>query len=285
MINEPGLKLQDKTDKELEHLSKELDYYFGEEKQQIIEEVKRRNSLKAKKVKQEKSVYHSKLELIIVLFFGFAFIIYNSTIAILYDYTSDEILVSNNGNYILTLYQIITLAIIGVYLKYRGWKLSDFNLGFKFRMILIAILLFYFTNLLINISSGITGFVNPELFNPGNNPEYTLNANWISLSMILVINSIYEESLLIGYLFKRLEKLNPIVVICFSMLIRLSFHTYQGWLMLFTIIPMALVYGIYYWKFKRLWPLIIAHGIHNLLVFLSLQYQWHEKLQSLNDAL
>ncbi|WP_430812969.1 MULTISPECIES: CPBP family intramembrane glutamic endopeptidase [unclassified Carboxylicivirga] len=288
MISELKIKLQSKSDKEIEQLSKELNYYFGEEKQLIIEEVNRRNSLKTseiKKEKKEKSIYNSKLELIIVLMLGFGFLAYNSTLSFLYGYTSKEIQVTDYGTYYNTLYQIIILTIIGVFLKYRGWKLSDFNLNFKFRMIFIAVLLFYITNFLINITFGISTILGSDVINSGNKPNLTINADWLSLTMIIVINSIYEELLLIGYLFKRLERLNPVLVIIFSMLVRLSFHTYQGWYLLISIPAIALVFGIYYINFKKLWPLIIAHGINNLLAFLSIHYQWQEKLQNIKDAL
>lgn len=284
MINELRIKLQSKSDKEIEQLSKELNYYFGEEKQLIIEELNRRNLLK-KNIKKEKSVYNSKLELFIVVLLGFGFLAFNSTISILYADTTKGIQVSNYGAYYNTLYQIIILTLVGIFLKYRGWKLSDFNLSFKFRMIFIAILLFYITNFLINITFGISTILGSDVINTGNKPTLTINADWLSLTMIIVINSIYEELLLIGYLFKRLERLNPVLVIIFSMLVRLSFHTYQGWYSLISIPAIALVFGIYYINFKKLWPLIIAHGINNLLAFLSIHYQWHEKLQDIKDAL
>jgi len=99
--------------------------------------------------------------------------------------------------------------------------------------------------------------------------------------LIIIINSIYEEVLLIGYFFKRLESYHPVIVIGFSMLIRLSFHTYQGWMSLFSIIPLGLVFGYYYYKYKKLWPLIIGHGFWNLTAFLSMHFHWVEKIQNL----
>jgi uncharacterized protein len=111
--------------------------------------------------------------------------------------------------------------------------------------------------------------------------QYGLESNWISISLVIVINSVYEEFLLIGYFFKRLEKYHPAVVIGLSMLIRLSYHTYQGWMSLFSIIPVGLVFGYYYFKYKKLWPVIIAHGLLNLIVCLSMHFHWFEKLPKL----
>ncbi|MBS2212716.1 CPBP family intramembrane metalloprotease [Carboxylicivirga mesophila] len=270
MSNELRIKLQNKSDKEIQQLSNELNYYFGDEKQLIIEEINRRNSLKISEAKKEKSVYTSKIELLIVLIVGFGFFAFSSTYKLIFGQTANDIQVSNYGTYFNTLYQIIVLTIIGTFLKFRGWKLLDFNLRFKFRMIFIAILLLLTTALFINIILVIIDVIGLDIINTENKPNFTIEANWLSLVMIIVINSIYEESLLIGYLFKRFEKMSPIIVIVFSMLIRLSFHTYQGWFSLISIPIISLVFGIYYIKYRKLWPLIIAHGLNNSLLFLSI---------------
>jgi len=113
--------------------------------------------------------------------------------------------------------------------------------------------------------------------------QYSLEANWISISLIIIINSIFEEFILIGYLFKRLEKYHPVIIIGISMLIRQLYHTYQGWLSLVMILPTGLVFGYYYYKHKKLWPVIIAHGFSNLIAFLGMHFHWYEKMQNLRQ--
>jgi membrane protease YdiL (CAAX protease family) len=111
--------------------------------------------------------------------------------------------------------------------------------------------------------------------------QYGLEANWISISLIIIVNSIFEEFILIGYLFKRLEKYHPVIIIGLSMLIRQLYHTYQGWLSLVMILPTGLVFGYYYYKYKKLWPVIIAHGFSNLIAFLGMHFHLYEKIQNL----
>jgi uncharacterized protein len=228
-------------------------------------------------------------ELILILSIGFGLFIYSSTrlfLVVNSDYTHSWIYkLSSQETYSTLIYEIIALLIIIYILKIRNWTLSDFNLTFTFRLIWIALLLMFIRNIIGNI-----GFKILEAFNVVNDStakhvQFGLEINWIGISLIIIINSVFEEFLLIGYLFKRLEKYHPVIIIGFSMLIRQSYHTYQGWISLFLILPTGLVFGYYYYKYKKLLPVIIAHGFSNLIVFLAMNFNWYEKFQNLRDSL
>ena len=226
-------------------------------------------------------------ELITVLIIGFGLFIYSSTSSFLVvnsDYThSWTYKITSQSHFLIVIYEIIALLIIFYILKVREWKMSDFNLTFTFRLIWIALLIMFIRNIIGNV-----GFKILEAFKVVDDTtikhvQYGLEANWISISLIIIINSIFEEFILIGYLFKRLEKYNPVIIIGLSMLIRLLYHTYQGWLSLTMILPTGLVFGYYYYKHKKLWPVIIAHGFSNLIAFLGMHFHWYEKLQNLRQ--
>jgi len=221
------------------------------------------------------------VEFLIVLILGFGIFIYYSTssfFVINSDYTHSWNYDITSLKYSLTLiYETIALLIIIYILKVRGWVLSDFNLKFTFRLIWIALLLMLIRNLIGNISYMIFDYVTVADKSIKELVQYGLEANWIIISLFIVINSIYEEFLLVGYFFKRLEKYHPSIIIGVSTLIRLSCHTYQGWMSLFHVLPMGILFGYYYFKYKKLWPLIIAHGLMNLLVFLNMQFHWQSR--------
>ncbi len=228
-------------------------------------------------------------ELITILIIGFGLFIYSSARSFFIvnsDYTHSWIYkVTSQGHYSILIYEIIALLMIIYILKIRDWKISDFNLTFTFRLIWIALLIMFIRNIIGNV-----GFKIFEAFNivdetTTKHVQYGLEANWISISLIIIINSIFEEFILIGYLFKRLEKYHPVIIIGLSMLIRQLYHTYQGWISLFMILPTGLVFGYYYFKHKKLWPVIFAHGFSNLIAFLGMHFHWHEKLQNFRDSL
>lgn len=219
-------------------------------------------------------------ELITILLIGFGPFIYSSTLSFFVinsDYTNSwTYKETSQGYYWIVIYETIALLIIIYILKLRNWKISDFNLAFTFRLIWIGLLLVLIRNIIGNLGFKIFEVFNVVDESTTKHVQYGLEANWISISLIIIINSIFEEFILIGYLFKRLEKYHPAIIIGLSMLIRQLYHTYQGWLGLFTILPTGLVFGYYYFKHRKLWPVIIAHGFTNLIVFLGMHFDWHE---------
>jgi len=227
------------------------------------------------------------LEFIIVLIIGFGLFIYNSTrqfFTINTDYSQTWLYkITSSGHYSILIYEVIAALLIIYILKVRNWKLSDFNLSFVFKLIWIALLLIIIRNLITNTTFSILKATNILSESATKHVEYGVSASWISIALIIVFNSIYEEFLLIGYFFKRLEKYNPILVIVSSTLLRLSYHTYQGWISIIAILPLGIVFGIYYYKYKKLWTIIIAHGLINLITYLSLHFNWQESIESLRD--
>jgi|GEM_PF-6936133 len=84
----------------------------------------------------------------------------------------------------------------------------------------------------------------------------------------VVINPVFEESILIGYLGKWFEKSSPVLFLMVSIVLRLSYHTYQNIWGITGAMVMGLVFSIYYIKFKKLTPTIIAHMLYNLTFYI-----------------
>ncbi|MGQ3013182.1 MAG: CPBP family glutamic-type intramembrane protease [Flavobacteriales bacterium] len=42
--------------------------------------------------------------------------------------------------------------------------------------------------------------------------------------------------------------------------------------MLPSVLSLSLVFGMYYLRYKKLWPLILAHAFGNMFSFLALRY-------------
>ena len=213
-------------------------------------------------------------EVFIVLTLGFGLFIYNSTSVINSNKISITTQTYNSFDFIfIIIYEIISLTIIASFLKKRNWTLKDFNLDFTLKMIGVAILLVVVREMIGAILLQI--LYSLSIFNKTIDKSFILiQSNIFSTGLIVIVNSIYEEVLLTGYLFKRFEKYHPSLVIIFSFIIRASYHTYQGWTKLPMVFIMALIFGVYYIKFKKLWPIIIAHGIGNIFYFLNIHYQW-----------
>jgi len=208
------------------------------------------------------------MEFLLVVIIGFGPFIYASTQSLI-KRSQGIIQTYDDSSFIeILLYETFAFAVIALLLKYRKWKLSDFKLDFHFYYIATALVL-VLTRMVLNIfATKITSGLGVEM------PSAHFTTGWFSIGCILLINSIYEEVLLTGYLFKRFETLTPVVPLLLSFLLRSAFHTYQGWGMLTSTLTLTLVIGIYYLKYQKLGPVILAHAFGNLFHFLNYYYHW-----------
>jgi len=124
--------------------------------------------------------------------------------------------------------------------------------------------------------------------------------SWTAIILTCAINSFYEEVFVCGYvvsvLSKRRQKTaaptteladckqesvetNVIkaaqpasahgarlpAAVAISVAIRVSYHLYQGIPGLIAIVPMGLLFGIWFARTRQLWPLIVAHAIFDFV--------------------
>jgi membrane protease YdiL (CAAX protease family) len=102
----------------------------------------------------------------------------------------------------------------------------------------------------------------------------TLTDVWwrpIALTISAAGNAWAEEVLVIGYLITRLRQLgfgeNRSLV--FSAVLRGSYHLYQGFGGFVGNVAMGLVFGRVWQKTNRLWPMIIAHTLLDVVAFVG----------------
>ena len=84
-------------------------------------------------------------------------------------------------------------------------------------------------------------------------------------------NGILEEVVVVGYLLSRLEKLgvNPVAAVAISAVIRGSYHLYQGIGAFFGNAAMGVIFGIFYYRYRRVAPLIVAHTLIDAVTFVG----------------
>lgn len=101
-----------------------------------------------------------------------------------------------------------------------------------------------------------------------------LNAAWWTVPVLVlsaVQNALLEEVVAVGYLSERLRELRwrgPLVVAT-SALLRGSYHLYQGWGPFIGNAVMGVVFAEYYRRKRRVMPLVVAHAIMDMVVFIG----------------
>ena len=89
--------------------------------------------------------------------------------------------------------------------------------------------------------------------------------------LIAVENGFLEEVLVVGYLITRLQQLRwgTFAVIAASAVLRGSYHLYQGYGGFVGNAIMGIIFGWFYLKYRRIWPLVIAHSLIDIVTLVA----------------
>lgn len=173
---------------------------------------------------------------------------------------------TNAGMLGLVVFELLALASILVILRARGWSLA-LATPMTFRgtatgvaLLIGAYVLYVAAYLLLPIVPG---------WDPSTAPDMTVHVSLVPLLLVVLVNPVFEEVLVVGYVLTALERFGPRIAIATSGLIRLSYHLYQGPIALPSILPMGILFASFFWWKRRLWPLIVAHGLADLIGLLA----------------
>ena len=102
----------------------------------------------------------------------------------------------------------------------------------------------------------------------------TLNDVWWRLPVLILAaieNGFLEEALVVGYLITRLEQLRlpGWAAIAVSAVLRGSYHLYQGFGGFLGNAVMGVVFAWWFRRTRRLWPLVIAHSLLDIISFVG----------------
>lgn len=162
--------------------------------------------------------------------------------------------------------EIVILAMVASILRLRGWRLDRLGLRFSWGDLPIGVLLFIGYMLFY----WATAFAVASLFPSARNVKafsFTPKAPFLLVVLFIVINSAFEEISVTAYVVEALSNQGEALAISASTLIRFSYHLYQGPVACISILPLGLLFGAVYWRGRRLWPLMVAHTIANLIAF------------------
>lgn len=196
------------------------------------------------------------------------------------DDSGPTILTYNNSEiYHIIYFEIFALITVVSILKWQGRSFSNFGLTFTIDKITMGLVLFvvnYFLYILLFRLFGdyIMGL---NFLNSGSSEEihYSINVELFPLLLFSIFNPIFEEFILVGYIVTAIRnKLGLVSCIILSVGFRLSFHIYQGPIILLSVLPMGILFTIYFWHKRSIIPLILAHGLMDFLsfyVFMTMQ--------------
>lgn len=162
--------------------------------------------------------------------------------------------------------EIAILLVVGWILHIRGWSVRRLTKPFSWASLLWGVLLFIAYYVVYAMTTLAVLAVHPAAANV---PTIRVipSAHWAVLIVFILVNSVLEEFLVTGYVVASLSKQGLALAITASTLIRFLYHLYQGPLASLSILPLGLLFAAVYWRWKTLWPLVVAHTIANLIAF------------------
>jgi len=98
--------------------------------------------------------------------------------------------------------------------------------------------------------------------------EEMMSKSHVSIGMAVALsmmNGLYEETFLTGYLLEAFRSYGASVAIGLSTLVRLLYHLYQGPIGAASIVVYAVIVSLFYWRTKWLWPVVFCHVLTDLV--------------------
>ena len=163
--------------------------------------------------------------------------------------------------------QSIQLLLAGGYLFVRRFDFSQWEFKITFKSTLFAIGLFFFFGACMDIVSCFTNGIGwiPEYLKENVPIISALSLVNLPLVLFSLLNGFYEEIFFIG-ICTCVETKYRWIAFIYSLIIRISFHTYQG---IVSALGIGLILGIVYFllyigKTKNLFPYILSHAFSDI---------------------
>ncbi|HKS23564.1 MAG TPA: CPBP family intramembrane glutamic endopeptidase [Thermoanaerobaculia bacterium] len=160
-------------------------------------------------------------------------------------------------------YELAVIVIVVLIGRARGWSLADLGLHPSLGFTGWGVLLYIAGMVTLWISYAIA----VELYR-GDIPHSSTTAHGLSLVAVVavaVVNSVFEETLVTGYIVRATLRHGAVFAVTASTLVRFLYHTYQGPVDAVCILPLGLLYATVYLRSGELWPLVTAHALMDLV--------------------
>jgi CAAX protease family protein len=164
------------------------------------------------------------------------------------------------------LIELLLMATVGWWLWRRGWRpLRTATFPLVQLDVIRGLALWVCAILAVGIWASLCRAVLPNLFEVAKHTEIVGGPRFgVSLSYSIV-NAVFEELLWLGLGFAAFRRFGNAVSATVSVALRLLAHGYQGPLALVTVLPVGVIFTLYYIRSKRLWPVVVAHAFQDAL--------------------
>jgi membrane protease YdiL (CAAX protease family) len=171
----------------------------------------------------------------------------------------------------------VALLLLGYVLHRRGKRIADLGLQWSFgnvgRGVLVAVtgyIVYWAGDMLLYVAH--RAIMHGAAARPISKIQLFGHASWIMFAAML-LNPFFEELIVRAYLMTEVRELSGsgTLAIVLSWALQTSYHLYYGWLGALAVGFLFLTFSLYYAKARRATPVIVAHGILDLLALFPLR--------------
>jgi uncharacterized protein len=179
---------------------------------------------------------------------------------------SNEILISN------LVYELFVLLWLSAFMKARGWTLERLGFSISLRDTAIGLLLAVVVFCAIWVIEQALGSAAPAMLESAQ--RFDKVSGELDLWAVItasVVDAVFEELFVCAYVISALkEKKRAAFALNVSIALRVGCHMYQGVYGVLIGGAWGLVFGYWYLKSGRIWPLLVAHAALLLTELLTL---------------
>jgi membrane protease YdiL (CAAX protease family) len=168
---------------------------------------------------------------------------------------------NNAGMVQAVVLETVTLGLVLWVGRIRGWSLTTFGFRLSWKEVGAGALLFLASFFLVQ---PVLGLITREVFHTTVDFHRVSEVTMPFVIMICVVNPVFEESMEAGYIFNALQRTGMWPTILVSATFRGLLHATMGVSGFVFMSAQGLLYGLVYWRYRQLWPLIIAHSLQML---------------------
>jgi len=163
---------------------------------------------------------------------------------------------------------VVVLELFGLTVTFwiaraRNWPLGAWGFQPTWKLTGAGVVLWLVTTLVVEGIAASANAISPGMVHQHSVSDLSLPV----LILLGLINPIWEEALETGYFVQSLQRYGMWSAVLAGAFFRAFLHAYHGIAALIIIFPIGLIFGFVYWKWRRLWPLYVAHVLFDLVAF------------------
>jgi membrane protease YdiL (CAAX protease family) len=171
----------------------------------------------------------------------------------------------------LLIYESATFLLLGGFLHLRGWTFRRVGLAARLIDPLIGVGLAMGIYLIFESlwMLATAAHLKPTYLNG----ETSVVAGQFALFTVIAasaVNALFEEVFVCGYLISVAKENGHLAVgVNASIALRLAYHLYEGGAGVIMIIPVGLIFALWFSRTGRLWPVVVAHTLIDVAALFS----------------